>query len=104
MPAARRLRRTASRCRRFDPTGSTSRHRRMARQASLYGEADRGVGGAETEIAAPLHDLEKEAFLEGAGINLQIFGSAFAVVEDVMRLELLDPLGRKIGLGCDIVI
>src|ERR1700719_4629519 len=76
----------------------------MARQASLYGEADRGVGGAETEIAAPLHDLEKEAFLEGAGINLQIFGSAFAVVEDVMRLELLDPLGRQIALGCEIVI
>ena len=39
----------------------------MARHARLGGEADRGVGGAEAPVAAPLHDLEAEAILERLG-------------------------------------
>src|SRR5580704_17238740 len=85
-------------------TLSTPRHRRVAREARLGGEADRGVGGAEAPVAAPLHDLEEETLLERAGVDLQVFGVAVTVVEDVVRLQLVDALRRQVGLGFEIVV
>src|SRR5262249_32033703 len=76
----------------------------MARQAGLRRKANGGIGGTESAVAAPLHDLEEETLLEGAGIDLQIFGGSVAIVEDIVRFELFDPLRRQIGLGFEIVV
>ena len=81
-----------------------SRHARRAGQARLGGEPDRRVDGAEAAIALALDDLEEEAAVEGLGVGLQELGVALAVVEDVVRLELLDPLDRQVGLGLEVVV
>ena len=48
----------------------------------LCGEADRGVGGAVTPVAAlPLHDLEEEAIGEGLGVELEILAGIVPVVK-----------------------
>ena len=55
---------------------SAPRQRRIAGKPGLRGEADRGVGGTEAGIAAPLHDLEKEPAVEIPGVGLEVLGIA----------------------------
>src|SRR5690606_9911200 len=59
----------------------------------LRGDAELGVRGAVASIAAaPLDDLEEEAFAEGAAVELEIFSAiGVAVVKDVV---LPQPVGE----------
>jgi hypothetical protein len=64
------------------------------REPCLRREADRCIGCAKTAIAAaPLDDFEKEAIFEGARIDLQVFGAAIALVENIVLLEFGDAFG-----------
>ena len=52
----------------------------------------------------PIHNLEEEALAEGAGVDLEIFSAAVAVVKNVVGAQRVDPLEREVGLGFEIVV
>src|SRR5579885_2115080 len=83
--------------------GSEPRHRRLARQAGLGGEADRRVGRAVAAIAAAaLDDLEKEPAGLGAGIGVEELAAVLPVVKDAGGLQTLDQRGVEIAAGGEV--
>ena len=69
---------------------------RVSRGPRLCGEADRGVGGAVSLVAAlPLHDLEEEAIGEGLGIELEVLAGVVPVVKQARCPEPVEELRRK---------
>src|SRR5215213_11145098 len=96
-------RRTASRGAPSRPR-SGSRHCRMRRQPRLGSEPDRRVDGAEAGIVPPLDDLEEEAVVERARVDLEVLGRAVAVVEDLAFSEARDRLRGEVGAGLEVVV
>src|SRR3954468_9119500 len=75
------------------------------REARLRCQADRGVGGTVTAVAAAaLDQLEEELVLEGWRVELQVLGVAVAVVEDVAGAQSVEQVGRDAPLGLDVVV
>src|ERR1700730_4077632 len=70
----------------------------------LRRKPDRGVSGTESLIAAPLHDLEKESFVEDVGIDLEEFAVAFTVVQNPIGPKIGHRPGIQIVAGLDVVI
>src|SRR5215207_11222789 len=101
-----RRRRTGSRGSKIAPScrRSGSRHCRMRRQPRLGSEPDRRVDGAEAGIVPPLDDLEEEAVVERARVDLEVLGRAVAVVEDLAFSEARDRLRREVGAGLEVVV
>src|SRR5437879_1017210 len=62
----------------------------------LRGEPHRGVDRAEAVVVLPLHDLEKEAPVEGVRIGVEELAGLGAVVEDRQLAQLIDALGRQV--------
>ena len=67
-------------------------------------DAEDGVGGAVTAIAAPFDDLEEEAFPIGAAIELEEFAVFVAVVEDVFGLQPFAEFRVKAESRFDVVV
>src|ERR1700680_5295943 len=70
----------------------------------LRRKSERGVSGTESLIAAPLHDLEKESFVENVGIDLEEFAVAFTVVQNPIGPKIGHRPGIQIVSGLDVVI
>ena len=68
------------------------------------GAAGGRIDGAITLIAAPLHHLEEEAAVEGAGIDLEIIAKGVAVIKDVVVLKPRQKFRRHVEPRGQILI
>src|ERR1700730_9111493 len=70
----------------------------------LRRKPEQSVGGTESRIGAPLHDLEKKSLVENVGIDLEEFAVAFTVVQNPIGPEIGHRPGIQIVSGLDVVI
>lgn len=83
----------------------TRRHAGRPGGAALGGGAEGRVGGAVAGIvAAPLDDLEEQAFAEGAPVELEEFPAPVAVIHDAAGLQARQQVRVEAETGVEVVI